>query len=618
MGSGNSNKSRIVLVAKSLVIALAAVVVLEVCTLLGSYTKSPLTLSDWSPLRMAILYLPCVACSYAALRLSPIKTLRAKLASVPWDEVAAALKQLIKPLLILALGSLAVALVAIPFAGSFDWRYALAFFGIGLAIYLLVRKQEYFTGKPERYFLVVALTFGLLSLAFMPAYADISWDGVTHFGRAQAVSFVVDPEYDGADALMSSLPSADWHKRIKDPDAYSQATSNAISSLDMSLLANTNEVIDDAARNGKVTQIQGARTYMDESLVNASMIGYLPNSFGLWLGRLLHLPALGRYTLARLLNLAAYCAIFFFAIRRIRYGKLIVAVVGLMPATLHMAVNFSYDPWCIAFISYAFARFFGVLQDDRAKLQPKDGAIILATFALGTMVKAVMFPLAFIFAFLPKDNFRTASSRRTWILCIGATSLLLMLSFALPFLSSGGNSANDYRGGLEVNSSEQVRYILQHPLSYARTLVMFTLNYLSLTSLSQEFGYLAPYLYPDSAIFRIVISGIQVLLIFVVAIFDHEASRANPTIAVVTIISDLMALTLVATALYVSFNAVASNLIRGVQLRYLYPFLVPTLVACLNVNVTDFLDERKRTSRLLGAQGVLLLSIMLFAFILRF
>lgn len=618
MGSGNSNKPRIVLVAKSLIIALTAVVVLEIGTLLGSYTKSPLTLSDWSPLRMAILYLPCVACSYAALRLSPIKTIRAKLANVPWKKVASTLKQLVKPVLIIVLGSLAVALAAIPFVGSFDWRYVLAVFGIGLAIYLLVRKQEYFTGKPERYFLLLALTFGLLSLAFMPAYADITWDGVTHFSRAQAVSFVVDPEYDGADSLMSHMTSADWHKAIDDPQANAQATSDAISSLDMPLLTRTNEVIDNAAKRDDVTHVQGASTYTGESLVNVAMVGYLPNSAGLWIGRLLHLPPVGRYTLSRLLNLATYCAIFFFAIRRIRYGKLIVAVVGLMPTTLHMAVNFSYDPWCIAFITYAFARFFGVLQDDRAKLQPKDGAIILATFALGTMVKAVMFPLAFIFAFLPKEKFMTASSRRTWILCIVATCLLLMLSFALPFLSSGGSSANDYRGSLKVNSGEQIRYILQHPLSYARTLVKFIVNYLSLTSLSQEFGYQAPYLYRNSAVARIVISGLQVIMLLAVAVFDREASRANPTIAVVTIIADLMALVLVATALYVSFNAVASERIRGVQLRYLYPFLVPTLVPCFNVAVSDFLDERKRTSRFLGAQGSLLLGVMLFAFILRF
>lgn len=598
-------------------VSLLAAIVLEVCTLFGAYAKSPLVLSDWEPVRMAFFFALAACCTIIAICRSKTEKPSVRERSLRLADTARtfALSNARQLAIIVAFAVVAFLLSPL-LTGAWDMRYGLLCLVVGLAGYLLIFKRSFFTARPERYFALLAMSFGILVCFFTPVYADISWDGVTHFSRAQALSYLVNPEYDGADVLMAEMPSHGWQLMLRsDADEVNPIT---IESLDFPIISTVNQTLDDAAKNGEVKNVRGFRTIGGEPLAQTSMIGYFPLSVGLWTGRLLHLPPVARYTLARLVHLVTYCLIIYYAIKRIRYGKLIIAVFSLFPTMVSMACNFSYDPMCVALTIYSFARFFGILQSDSEQLNTIDAVAIFGTFLGGAFVKAILFPMLLVFLCAPKDRFGQSLSRRKWLLCTVGTAMVLMLSFVLPFVISSGASNSDTRGGGNISPVDQVKYIIFHPLAYTKTLIEFLEVYLSVSNLSHELGFLAPYLIPDDTPIRYVISGVQYLLLLLVALFDRGSSRASTKSAILTLVGDALSLILICTALYVSFTGVGVNRIAGVQTRYVYPLVVPTLITCINFPLSDSLDPQRRTGFALGAQALILVVVLTFVYVLRF
>lgn len=76
--------------------------------------------------------------------------------------------------------------------------------------------------------------------------------------------------------------------------------------------------------------------------------------------------------MGKFFNLLCYVLLIYFAIRRIRYGKVLLAAFGLLPTNLYMAANYSYDPWVIGWIVLAFAYYFEEIQNPDRPLQWKN------------------------------------------------------------------------------------------------------------------------------------------------------------------------------------------------------------------------------------------------------
>ena len=126
-----------------------------------------------------------------------------------------------------------------------------------------------------------------------------------------------------------------------------------------------------------------------------------------------------------------------------------MSVVGLLPANLFLAANYSYDFWLddtpLA-TSRCFALFF--------------------VFFMALAPKAVYFQLLALLLLTPRTKFVSDRQRRLFYLTGVLAALLAVATFALPLFATGGGSG-DARGGSGINTSAQVSYILAGPVGAA-------------------------------------------------------------------------------------------------------------------------------------------------------
>lgn len=86
--------------------------------------------------------------------------------------------------------------------------------------------------------------------------------------------------------------------------------------------------------------------------VRTTPLAYVPQALGITLARVMGLGGLGLLYLGRLFNLMFFNAMGYLTIRRMPFGKEVAAGVFLLPMTLHLASSFSYDVMIISLSSY--------------------------------------------------------------------------------------------------------------------------------------------------------------------------------------------------------------------------------------------------------------------------
>lgn len=401
--------------------------------------------------------------------------------------------------------------------------------------------------KTETIFIVVALIIGLFCVGVIPDRVGVSWDDEIHYRRTLEVSNFLNGIMYKADEKNIN----DYATNIYQKVGYDQNSNYSY----------TEEL-------NKLYEVRECNIH-EFSEYGSWTIAYLPGAIGIILGRGLGLSYAGVFNLGRISNLIMYVLLIYFAVKRLKYGKVLVAAIGLLPTTIFMAVNYSYDPWVTGFIILGFSYFFAELQDDKP-LENKNIFIMVGAIVMGCLPKAIYFPLFLPLFFLPQKKFKTLKQRRCFYFVIIGMVLFLVATFMMPMIISGPGMG-DARGGADVNSTEQVIFVLQNPLRYLRILLNFLRDYLSLGNISfmlQKFAYVGDGYY----------YGIVYLILTFVAILDRgENERNNVWIKYSGFVGALAAVILSATAMYISFTPVASDTVGGMQGRYIIPIMFPVL-----------------------------------------
>lgn len=177
-----------------------------------------------------------------------------------------------------------------------------------------------------------------------------------------------------------------------------------------------------------------------------------------------------------------------------------------------------------------------------------------------------MFPL---FA-APSNIFSDKKEASKFKIRILLTMLLLLLSFALPMLINTG-SRTDIRGGSDVNSAEQVKFILNNPLKYCYIYLRYLFTFYLIPQ--HSYGFIQSYAYLGNGI----TNCLPTILLFGLVLFAPKNRYSDLKNSVLAIVGCILSLTLVVTALYVSFTPVGYDTVNGCQFRYLIPLLYPVL-----------------------------------------
>lgn len=123
--------------------------------------------------------------------------------------------------------------------------------------------------------------------------------------------------------------------------------------------------------------------------VRTTPLAYVPQALGIALAQLMGLGGLGLLYLGRLFNLMFFTGMGYLTIRKMPFGKEAVFGVFLLPMTLHLASSFSYDVMIIALSGY----FAAVCLDLAYKAQ----RVRIWDVAVLALIMAVMGPCKMVY-----------------------------------------------------------------------------------------------------------------------------------------------------------------------------------------------------------------------------
>ncbi|HEY6073019.1 MAG TPA: DUF2142 domain-containing protein, partial [Anaerolineales bacterium] len=287
-----------------------------------------------------------------------------------------------------------------------------------------------------------------------------------------------------------------------------------------------------------------------------------------YLGRRAELPALWVYYATRLAGLLTYTLLAWLAVRWLPFGKWILMVLAAAPIAVYQSATISADS-----ISNGIGLLFisGCLAiQARERLGWKEwGELVLLTALLFT-AKPNLFPLAVLpFLLIPPSRFTKRSLYLLWM----AAAVVLFAVIVLGWNAISPNAGLAASG--EVNASEQLRYILSHPLVFIRT-ILGDLWAQWPRHLRQWVGVYG-YGYGNVPILTYVLFAIGLGLALLVR---TEAQAPERRVRIILVVFFAAAYLFTMVALYLTFTAVAEEFVYGVQGRYLIP-IFPLLFLAL-------------------------------------
>ena len=398
--------------------------------------------------------------------------------------------------------------------------------------------------KPEILFLVLMLTAGGLLCWILPDATQVSLDDGQHFQHALNYSMGGRVRFTGTDWDVMQMDNS-RAEMVRDRNAFLAAQ-------------------DAKYAEGAVYVTSGFHLNLKEYWMAA-------HGLGLFLGRLFHLRYWDMWSLGRFTGLLAYSLIGYFAIRRLKSGRMVLALSLMMPSCVFLASNYSYDPGVTAGITLSCAYWIAQWQERTQKLKNRDAAVMIVPMLIACYAKAIYFPLFLLFLFLPAGKFRSVRHRRVYTATVLLAMLAVMLYILLPLSRSGGQG--DVRADGQVNTFGQLQFILGNPLTYAEYLWHFLQKYLDpnrMAPLVNAFGYQGA-----------GNSTTLVLLLLAVAAFTDQREEGLLPGTGIRFTGEMLlfgTLVLMVTSMYVWFSEVGSAEFPGVQARYMIPFVYPALV----------------------------------------
>jgi len=168
---------------------------------------------------------------------------------------------------------------------------------------------------------------------------------------------------------------------------------------------------------------------MWSSIAMYSPVGYLPQSFGILLGRIFSLSPILLLYLARFFNLLAFIALVFFAIRTTPALRWTMVLLGLMPLTINLAASVSADAMAIG-LSFLFTAYMLRLafSPDTELVTRRQLGFILLLAVLLALSKPPYSLLVLLFGLIPAKKL---AGRKRYLVDL---AVVAMVTLAVVFL----------------------------------------------------------------------------------------------------------------------------------------------------------------------------------------
>ncbi|MBQ2089053.1 MAG: DUF2142 domain-containing protein, partial [Lachnospiraceae bacterium] len=185
--------------------------------------------------------------------------------------------------------------------------------------------KRYKTIKVESAFVIIAIVLGLTTILSSPRHVAAVPDDEIHWGRAASLVSVFDSvKYDSENTMYNT--TIDQFYKVLNHEYTYEDMHGYDESLNELYGRNHAMVADVLNRDDTVGYDTHLGTYS---------IAYVAPAIGMIIAKGLHLPYTCILIAGKLGILLAYIAIIYGAIRRLRYGKVLVSVIALMPTPFY-------------------------------------------------------------------------------------------------------------------------------------------------------------------------------------------------------------------------------------------------------------------------------------------
>lgn len=414
--------------------------------------------------------------------------------------------------------------------------------GILTAALWLYASRKQLQDKVENVFLGFILIVGVTMIVGLP-FGHNGWDIDTHYRLSVEAANMKDGGFTHADLLFTN--------------------SRGDTRVDDTYYGNLGRMFNLNKCDGPIVELFTSP--------NISL-AHLPAGLMIAVGRNLHLPFLLYYYMGEFANLLLYSLLGFFAIRRLKSGKLLLAAVLLIPTNIFMAGCYNYDYWVLGFTMLGMSYFVGECQRPDEKVSMKNTLIMFGAFTLGCVPKQIYAPLILIpFLIRPKKL------EKKWKYYLtGAAMFLIMLLMLMLRSGAEVESAGDTRimGG-SVEPGEQLSFIMGHLVWYMKLLKDFLIRYCSIGNILgalTNYGQLSP---------AEGLAGASIIFILITALAVLDKDECDRNVGVVpriyTVLLFFGGAAVIATAFYLVCTPVGERQIIGTQARYLTPLFYPML-----------------------------------------
>ena len=452
----------------------------------------------------------------------------------------------------------------------FHWQRFLLFLALTAAIGILIFGRDLLTKRLDLVFLILGLLFGV-AYTFSHGITLNSWDEQVHYSCIYQMSFPGE---------------------VEASEAYEAYVGLAVPGGDT-----TEELTGIASWADSVSAVTGGMQKDYPYTTVFGRVGYIFQSLGMAVARLLGMSFSATIYVSNLCNMLSYVLITALAIRLCKIGKQAMFFLGLLPIQFVLACSFSYDAFVNAFLMLGYAIFTREYVSEKP-LNWKRVIAGLVVLSVGSIPKAVYFPVILMYLFLPKRRFSDKKQRMILFAVVIAVALVLAMTFVLPTLMAGAGGTDLYSDPRRsaANASEQLKMIFSQPLKYMRLLVANIFNWQVPYYLGHKvwtnFAYAGKY--TGTALYLI-----PVFLCFIATTQGSMDNGENGTVAlsedrkflgllpmkIGTVVTAFLSECLIWTALYLAFNAVGAERIAGVQGRYLIPFAYLTMMLFYNKKI---------------------------------
>lgn len=421
--------------------------------------------------------------------------------------------------------------------------------------------QDWFVRCPERVFALTALLLGS-TLIYAIGTNQVGYDEHIHFAAAYNRSFL---------------------SRVETTESAMQAEAGTFPAF-----ANAAErrlIEEYADRNHDYSW---ANITWQSRFPSYETRAYLPMSAGLLAGRLLSLPFAWCIMLARFCNLIFYTALVYAAIRMARQGKLLVAALGLIPNSLFAACVFSYDSVVNGFLLLAVVLTTNLLLERRTKITWLETLLVLGAFIAGSTAKLIYILMALILVFLGRERFGSRLRELLFKVSVVAICGFMIYTIFSPPVSASSNyeliGNLTYAADARAQGSNvlgQISYMMGNPLSYLKLLLSSMagdfLYYLAGRKEFLNYGYLGGL---HAGWMWLGIAALSMASVFAPA--GERRRKLADKYRFLSILMILGVSAVIWTSMYISFTAVGSSRIEGVQGRYFLPLLLPFFYCLMN------------------------------------